>query len=64
LRYVSTRRRAAILDFDDVLIAGLASGGRIYAPEEQRFGLGTPSASSSLAHQIALLCLALRFGDM
>ena len=33
LRYVSTRGAAAILDFDDVLLAGLASDGGLYVPE-------------------------------
>jgi len=33
LRYVSTRGGAAVLDFDDVLLAGLASDGGLYVPE-------------------------------
>ncbi len=33
MRYVSTRGRAPALDFDDVLLAGLASDGGLYVPE-------------------------------
>jgi threonine synthase len=33
VRYVSTRGQAPILDFDDVLLAGLASDGGLYLPE-------------------------------
>ena len=33
MRYVSTRGRAPILDFEDVLLAGLASDGGLYVPE-------------------------------
>jgi threonine synthase len=33
MRYVSTRGRAPVLDFDDVLLAGLASDGGLYVPE-------------------------------
>ncbi len=34
MRYVSTRGAAAILGFDDVLLAGLASDGGLYVPED------------------------------
>jgi len=33
LRYVSTRGRAPVLGFDDVLLAGLATDGGLYVPE-------------------------------
>ena len=33
MRYVSTRGRAPILDFEGVLLAGLASDGGLYVPE-------------------------------
>lgn len=33
MRYVSTRGRAPVLEFDDVLLAGLASDGGLYVPE-------------------------------
>ena len=33
MRYVSTRGRAPVLEFDDVLLAGLASDGGLYLPE-------------------------------
>ena len=33
MRYVSTRGRAPVLGFDDVLLAGLASDGGLYVPE-------------------------------
>jgi threonine synthase len=33
LRYVSTRGRAPVLGFDDVLLAGLAADGGLYVPE-------------------------------
>ena len=33
MRYISTRGRAPVLDFDDVLLAGLASDGGLYVPE-------------------------------
>ena len=34
MRYVSTRGRAPILDFEGVLLAGLASDGGLYVPEQ------------------------------
>ena len=33
MRYVSTRGRAPVLDFEDTLLAGLASDGGLYVPE-------------------------------
>ena len=33
LRYISTRGRAPVLEFDDVLLAGLARDGGLYLPE-------------------------------
>ncbi|CAA7620038.1 threonine synthase [Magnetospirillum sp. UT-4] len=33
MKYVSTRGRAPVLDFDDVLLAGLARDGGLYVPE-------------------------------
>ena len=33
MRYVSTRGEAPVLEFDDVLLAGLASDGGLYVPE-------------------------------
>jgi len=33
VRYISTRGRAPVLEFDDVLLAGLASDGGLYVPE-------------------------------
>ena len=33
MRYVSTRGRAPALDFEGVLLAGLASDGGLYVPE-------------------------------
>ena len=33
MRYVSTRGRAPVLDFEDVLLAGLAADGGLYVPE-------------------------------
>jgi len=34
MRYISTRGQAPVLDFADVLLAGLASDGGLYVPEE------------------------------
>lgn len=34
MRYVSTRGKAPVLEFDDVLLAGLATDGGLYLPEE------------------------------
>ena len=34
IRYVSTRGQAPELDFEDVLLAGLASDGGLYVPTE------------------------------
>jgi threonine synthase len=33
VRYISTRGRAPVLDFEDVLLAGMASDGGLYVPE-------------------------------
>ena len=33
MRYISTRGQAPVLEFDDVLLAGLARDGGLYLPE-------------------------------
>ena len=39
MRYISTRGDAPILEFDEVLLAGLAADGGLYVPETwPRFG--------------------------
>ena len=36
MRYISTRGQAPALNFEDVLLAGLASDGGLYVPENLR----------------------------
>jgi len=51
LRYVSTRGRAPVLGFDDVLLAGLATDGGLYVPEAwPRFGATEIAALARLSY--------------
>jgi threonine synthase len=51
VRYVSTRGRAPVLEFDDVLLAGLASDGGLYVPETwPRLSAADISEMASLAY--------------
>jgi threonine synthase len=49
MRYISTRGQAPVLDFDDVLLAGLASDGGLYVPESIPMLDGLPDPSAGYA---------------
>ncbi|MDO8606678.1 MAG: threonine synthase [Phaeospirillum sp.] len=51
MKYVSTRGRAPVLDFDDVLLAGLARDGGLYLPESwPRFSAAEIRAMRGLSY--------------
>jgi threonine synthase len=64
LRYVSTRGEAAVLDFDDVLLAGLASDGGLYVPEAwPRFATDEIAALAGLPYaEVAVRVMAPYIG--
>jgi threonine synthase len=58
MNYLSTRGEAPILGFEDVLLAGLASDGGLYVPEEfARFGPGEIAALRGRSYQELAFCV-------
>jgi len=65
MRYISTRGQAPVLDFKSVLLAGLASDGGLYLPEQlPQFSPQQIAAMATLSYQELALQLLLPFvGD-
>ena len=69
MRYISTRGEAPILEFDEVLLAGLATDGGLYVPESwPRFSVDEIRAMQSLSYtelatRIMLPFLGGRLGE-
>lgn len=62
MRYISTRGKAPVLDFKGVLLAGLASDGGLYVPEQMpQFSTAEIAAMASLSYQELALKLLLPF---
>ncbi len=65
MRYISTRGRAPVLDFEDVLLAGMASDGGLYVPEALPvLDTGEIAALSGLSYpEVAARIMARYIGD-